>query len=339
MTRSIRWTLVAAVLLTACSSESGSAPVTRPSAAQSSAARDGGWIVFSRVGPIVLQPDVGTADVVIMDPDGTGARVVSLTPPVEGGGGAFWSPDGFRLLITNLLRLGGARGFKPFRPATVSPDGSNLHMLDVPNGPFNMFCEAWSPDGTRIACGFGGGRPGVFTIDATDGSDPLRLSTNPYGARGADYPGDYSPDGSRVVFVRVKPGHAPNVDNTMRAAVYVVNADGSGRPRQVTPFGSVNPHDFAAIAHWSPDGQDIIYASPPSTHGLIHIVRADGTDLRTIDPGGFPLAPNWSPDGKKIVFTRYVGEDQEIFTANADGSDMVQITDTPGLKNMADWGP
>ena len=337
MKRSIHRALVAAVLLTACSSGSGGSPATRPSAAQPSGGRDGGWIVFARVGPILLQPDVGTADVVIMHPDGTGAHVVSVEPPVEGGGGAFWSPDGSELLITNLLRLGGARGFMRFRPATVDPDGSDLHMLDVPNGPFDMFCGAWSPDGARIACAFGGRSPGVFTIRATDGGDPLRLSTNPFGA--ADYPGDYSPDGSRLVFVRVKPGHAPDPENTMQAAVFVVDADGSGRPHRITPFGSVNPHDFAAVAHWSPDGRDIIYASRPSPHGLIHIVHPDGTDLRTIDPGGFPLAPNWSPDGTKIVFTRYVGEDQEIFTANADGSDIVQITDTPGLKNMADGGP
>ena len=304
------------------------APATSPGS--------GGRIVFGRPGPIIIKPDIGQAEIVVVNPNGTGARKVSLRIPVDGGGGAIWSPDGSKLLLTNIQRLDAAKKFLPFRPATVAPDGSDFKLLRLPNAPSDMFCDAWSPDGAHILCGFGGKSPGVFSVQTSGSGAPLRLTTNPHGA--PDYPGDYSPDGSRIVFVRVEPGSGPNPDDTMRAALFVTNADGSGSPHQITPYGAVNPHDFAAVAHWSPNGQDIIYATPPSTHGVIHIIHADGTDRRTIDPGGFPLAPNWSPNGKQIVFTMYVGQDMQIFTANLDGTNLTQVTNTPGQKNFADWG-
>ena len=40
----------------------------------------------------------------------------------------------------------------------------------------------WSPDDNRILCAFGGDSPGIFSIRASDGGDPVRLSTNPYGS-------------------------------------------------------------------------------------------------------------------------------------------------------------
>ena len=85
-----------------------SGPTTSPSPS--------GRIVFSRPGPILIKPDIGHAAIVVVNPNGSGVHRVSLRIPVDGGGGAIWSPDGSKLLITNIQRLNAAKKFLPFRP-------------------------------------------------------------------------------------------------------------------------------------------------------------------------------------------------------------------------------
>ena len=304
------------------------------SAAPRRASASAGRIVFARYN---AQSD--SAEVFVSSPNGAHVHQVPLALPLEGGGGAVWSPGGRKLLLSNMLPTG--RWSKVgFRPAIVNPDGSRFRLLPMQGAPFDMSCGAWSPNGKRLLCNFGGKAHGVFSVRASDGGDRVRLSRNPFGPKGSDYPGDYSPDGSKVVFVRVRPGAEPNPgDMKNDAAVFVAKADGSGRPRRITPYGAVNAHDFAAVAHWSPDGRHIIFGSATTSNsGVIVIVRRDGTGRRTINPGAFPEAVNWSPDGKRIVFTMYVGNETDIFTANIDGSGLFQLTDTQALELAADWG-
>jgi Tol biopolymer transport system component len=153
------------------------------------------------------QIGIGGADVFITNPDGTDVRQVPLGYPAEDFGIPIWSPDRSELLISHLLRFDAAGDILPFRPATVEPDGANFTVLEPPDGPFDMGCFAWHPDGARLLCNFGDDQPGIFSIRASDGGDPVRLTTDPYGA--ADVPTDVSPDGRRFVFLRYKPGASP----------------------------------------------------------------------------------------------------------------------------------
>jgi len=294
--------------------------------------RDGGRIVFSRQDPAI---GTGMADVFVARPDGTGARQVPLEIPLDGFGGGFWSPDGRRLLITNPYRLP-----EPFRPATVKPDGSAFTVLNVPSTSFDMYCNAWSPTGTRILCSFGGDQdepPGVFSIRARDGGDPERLSANPFG--GSDIPGGYSPDGGRIVFMRQKPGPAPDPDLGLQGALFVAKVDGS-HSRQITEYGLATPYDNA-FAQWSPDGRRILFASQD---GHLFTIRPNGTDLTPIhlptgDQHTWAYSPDWSPDGSRIIFPMWrsgIGQ-SDLYTARPDGSDLTQITNTPEWENFADW--
>lgn len=305
-------------------------PATAATPALGHDTADEGRIVFS------TQPlEGGFADVFVARPDGTHAQQVPLEIPLDGFGGGFWAPNGRRLLITNLYQLP-----EPFRPATVKPDGSAFTVLNVPTTSFDMYCNAWSPTGTRILCNFGGDQDepqGVFSIRARDGGDPVRLTTNPFG--GLDIPGGYSPDGSRIVFVRQKPGPGPDPDAGMQGALFVANADGS-RPRQITEFGLAQPWD-PALARWSPDGRRILFGSQD---GHLFTVRPNGTGLTEIHlPTGDQLtwaySPGWSPHGSRIIFPMWrSGSGQaDLYTARPDGSDLTQITDSPEIENFADW--
>jgi WD40 repeat protein len=301
-------------------------------AAHAEAPEANGRIAFSRALP------EGGSLVLTARPDGTDVREVPLPYLNEDFGRGVWSPDGTRLLISNLLRFTDAGDLLPFRPATVMPDGSDFTLLDPPGAPGDMYCTAWSPDGARIVCGFGGDDPGLFSIRASDGGDPIRMTSNPYGA--GDQPGDYSPDGTKIVFVRFKPGSAPGraefIDE--KAALFVVNVDGTGE-QQITPYGLAAAHEIASAA-WSPNGSVI---ASSTRDGRLFTVRPDGHGLSPVHlqvgTGDYSAySPAFSPDGGRIVFALRLGGSADIYSATSDGADVRRITSDPAPERFPDWG-
>ena len=302
-------------------------------AAPAGAAADGttDQITFAR------QLPGGGADVFITNPDGSNTHQVPLAYPAEDFGIPIWSPDRSQLLISTILRFDASGNLLPFRPATVGLDGSDFNLLEPPGAPPGMGCfGGWYPDGTRLLCSYGGGPPGVFSIRASDGGDPVRLTTYPFGTNcnACDQAADVSPDGKQFVFLRFR-----NENTThQQVALFVENLDGTGL-RQVTPYGLAEPHEIAS-AQWSPDGREII---SETTQGRLFVVRTDGTGLTMIrlqtgTTQYFAFEPDWSPDGTRIVFCMYINGQEDIYTANADGSNLVQVTNTPAFENGPDWG-
>jgi Tol biopolymer transport system component len=236
-----------------------------------------------------------------------------------------WSPDGNKIVTPAMTDDG------RFSSATFDPDGSNFIVLPIDDPALTMGCEAWSPDGSRLLCTgawLDERAPiGVFTRRASDGGDLRRVTTNPYGS--FDQPGDFSPDGSRIAFIRYNPG------KQAERAVFVVNADGTS-VRRITPWGMAG----CCTASWSPDGRWILF----DARGHLYKVHPDGTGLREIPLGMggryWAYEPVWSPDGMKIAFSAWVralGQD-DIYTADADGSNVYQVTNTPEQEGQVDWG-
>ena len=279
----------------------------------------------------------GGADVFTTNPDGSNTHQVPLVYPAEDFGIPIWSPDRSQLLISNILRSDASGNLLPFRPATVDLDGSNFKLLKPPNAPFDMSCSGgWYAGGSRLLCGFGDSQPGVFSIRASDGGDPVRLTTYPYGTscNACDAPADVAPDGRRFVFLRFKDENTTH----QQVALFVEKLDGTGL-RQLTPYGLAEPHEIAS-AQWSPDGREII---SETTQGRLFVVHPDGTGLTMIrlqtgTTQYFAFEPDWSPDGTRIVFCMYINGQEDIYTANADGSNLVQVTNTPAFENGPDWG-
>ena len=296
-----------------------------------------GRIVFERFIPD--QPDFpGTlGDVITANPDGGQAQVVPLPYQPEVFSRTIWAPDSSELLVSHVVRLDSSGDFLPFRPATVSPTGSGFNVLEMAYAPFDMDCTAWASS-TRILCAFGGEHPGVFSVRASDGGDPIRLTTNPFGTsdqEAQDLPTDVSPNGKRFIFFRFKPGPT---EQAKHSALFVENLDGSGL-QQITPYGVTHAHDVPG-AQWSPDGQKIISAT---TGGTLFTVNPDGSGLRVIhlqtaNSNYFAYEPGWSPDASKVIFAMFIDGSQGIFTANADGSHVFQVTDSPTADSAPDWG-
>lgn len=252
-----------------------------------------------------------------------------------------WSPDGSQVSIF------------------CCDDGMAAHIIDADSGSFRelappdptleIHCgSSWSPDGQRLPCESFGvtdpSRNGIYSIRVSDGGDLEQITSNP---GGDDIPGDYSPDGRRLVFLRAQPRG--------EASLFVIKLDGTHLV-QLTPPDMIlaPPGPDAFSGSWSPTGDKILFVarSTPEDNQAIWVVNADGSRLHQLaispscggassDPTSIScLDPNWSPDGTKIVFTRVSeqGLQSDICIVNADGSDLVQITDT-GNDSAPKWGP
>jgi Tol biopolymer transport system component len=243
---------------------------------------------------------------------------------------ANWSPDGSKISIAALT------DDERITTATVNPDGSDYEAKTIPDPTLNLECAAWSPDGARFACeGWDDMHPeraaGLFSVRTSDFGGLARLTTNPFG--GHDIPGDYSPDGTRIAFLREDPMRPQG-----QVAVFVANSDGTS-PRQVTPWAITG----CCKVSWSPNGTQLLF---DNGKGSLFTVKPDGSDLQKVPVGlhegrSFAFVAGWSPDGKRIGFTLCVQKRQQcdIYTMQPDGSDVVQVTNTPEDNEFDDWGP
>jgi len=287
-----------------------------------------------RSGRIAFQALVGRfPQVFTVEPDGSGLRQITHVPGKDPGAeNPIWSPDG----ATIAFDAAAGKGVNIF---TVSR-GMDPAQLPLSVGAFNGD-PAYSADGAQISFDqdTGPSAPtvhGIFIANA-DGSNARRVTTGIRTTHAYDTQSQWSPDGKRLAFTRVK--------NGTQAAVFVVNIDGTGLKR-LTPWSL-----DAANPDWSPDGREILFNPYYDPHrgkfSNVYSMRPDGsqkTRLTHAPPGVQSFAPAWSPDGTKIVFVRFtpVGKNSQRFdllTMSRDGTHLHRITNMPqAFPTNPDWG-
>lgn len=138
-----------------------------------------------------------------------------------------------------------------------------------------------------------------------------------------------SPDGSFIAYSSIG---EPSENTARDEEIYVINAEGTGDPLNLTdhPSGDTALSDDSA-PDWAPVGFRIAYTrlEPNSEWLQIYEVRFTGTFFIRVPltNGITDLRPDYSPDGTKIAFTRLdPGQlDFEIFVMDADPN----TNDTP----------
>jgi TolB protein len=154
-----------------------------------------------------------------------------------------------------------------------------------------------------------------------DGAD-LRDLTPTFEAAG----GDWSPDGSRIVFTRA---------TDLGPDLMVMDADGKHATR--LGVGGARPR-------WSPDGRKIVFAG---LDGLITVINADGSGATPLVAGA---NPDWSPDGTLIAFERVDRSrcvydlfcSSNIYVMSADGTGERVVAPAANASDrltQPDWSP
>jgi len=283
--------------------------------------------------------DTGRLQIYLMDPDGTNVRQLT---EIEDNGFAALSPDGKKIVFdSNRLRL-------PTEPGNTS----DLFLMNT-DGTEQMWLTrgssaTWSPDSKYIAyhasaSGTGlpiNGDPGAPTSDSdifvanvddlmARMAGPQNITNN--GSDAIDDDADWSPDGTKIVFVSHPPSDPPN--NSVHAEIYLMNPDGTGLTRL-----TYNDYEERAPS-WSPDGSRIVFmARIGGSDFEICVMNADGSGLAQLTNNSlFNGTPAFSPDGQKIVYTQGPAP-QQVWMMNADGTGQMQLTFPPSLNLLPSWG-
>jgi Tol biopolymer transport system component len=170
----------------------------------------------------------------------------------------------------------------------------------------------------------------LFVMDA-DGANPTCLTNTVQPAQ--SFRPYFSPDGTKVVFVR-------NQGGINDRELFVVDADGTDvLPLTTNAFFDDEPA-------WSPDGAKIAFTSNRDGNQDVFVMNADGTNpvnLTGSHGGGFDDGePAWSPDGTKIAFTSYRDVftlQAEVYVMNADGSLPLRLSNDTFMDHVPSWSP
>jgi WD40 repeat protein len=302
-----------ALSMTACGAspppDANGEPSASASRSVSTGTPPGEDILFSRIMP------TGETLYFVVSADGSGETPFAPGKDFEG---RQLSPDGSQLAIVGPNEEGVLVG------GTVGVDGSGFRLFAAPDPTLHLACGVWAPQG-RMACeGWDDSDPsraGIYTVRASDGGDPQRLT------RHRDVPCEYSPDGTQLAFVRTGANDAVGT-------LMLMDADGGRRRAVLTDVAlSGIPCD------WSPDGHSILVASGS---GALIVVTPDGDDSPIEGDGlkGHSLGAVWSLDGSHILFSmRLEGDQFDVYMAAADGSDLTRITDSDLLEEATNWLP
>lgn len=167
----------------------------------------------------------------------------------------------------------------------------------------------------------------------------------------------WSPDGSRIVYVRRAESHSD---------LYLLDARG-GLPTQITFNGSqaqprsatfIHQVVWAAQPSWSPDGSELVFLSqvaPPSAAPLfeypLSIYRYDlqlvgqreptNTDLLIRSESADLQRPVWSPDGAQLAYVQVprAGEPKRVMLFDLDSGQTQPFPSVPDNTYDPAWSP
>lgn len=125
----------------------------------------------------------------------------------------------------------------------------------------------------------------------------------------------WSPDGSKITFLRL-------------TGMYIMNSDGTNQQELATGYISLNS--------WSPSGSYIVFLG---SRNLYRINSNGSSQINLTNNSVYPYVPSWSPDEKRIAF---IGSSLtgNLYMMNNDGTNIHIVTALPSEVSpyqIPDW--
>jgi len=163
------------------------------------------------------------------------------------------------------------------------------------------------PDGQRALFGAHGD---IFTVPAKYGNTRNLTATPGIHERGSKW----SPDGRTIAFFS---------DRTGQDEIWLMNADGTGEPRQLTTGGDTYKYNLL----WSPDGSKIAWDDKMLRLSVIDVATKAVTMAVTAKAGEIGRY-DWSPDSRWIAYDApNVDTPNRVYLYSVAGGKIFEVTD------------
>ena len=270
---------------------------------------------------IAYQQDGERSLIALIRPDGTGQHVVAATIPGGHQTNPDWSPDGNRLTFV----------------AQDDESTEDLWIVDVVTGVAAKVVDCvspclrvddptWSPDNHTIAFArtagpFDSTINSLETIDLDTGVTTILLGGDPT----VFYAGaSWSPGGDGIVLEVVQKDGPGLLDEVGDVALSIVDLTTD----PVTVNRLTAPMLFPETAHWSPNGDLIVYAalaSPEAGSHELFAISPDGTglvQLTNFGAGGNAAHPAFNGNGTQVVFVADSAKGAGLAVIGLDGANL-----------------
>ena len=292
----------------------------------------GGKIAF-----VSQRDDNAYEQIYLMDPDGS--NPTQLTFDESHKSWPVWSPDGTKILYVADGGVGPYNNRYNLDIWVMNADGSNQTNLTQYQGVDED--PTWTPDGSQIVWvsrRFGGTR--ALMLMNTDGSDPVRLSTE-----FEEYNPTFSPDGETLLFSSTF-FFTLNQRTTITDEQTKIDLELWSTPYNFADFYDNRYDESGRIGKgvepdWAPNGEFIVYVRTTGNNRHIYIVdhNSNGATVADLTTVGLNFDPEWSPDSRWIVFSTTRDGNQEIYIMDFAGRFVTNLTNNEADDKMPSWQP
>ena len=162
------------------------------------------------------------------------------------------------------------------------------------------------------------GNPEIYVMDAGGGNQE-NLTNHP----AYDLDPDWSPDGTKIVFISGRDG--------VGSQIHVMDSDGKNVIRLTDEPGGKRDPD------WSPDGGKIAFSVDGRDEDYIAVMDADGRNRKKLQDKA--IGTSWSPDGKQIAFMSRRDGHREIYVIGVGGQGRKRVTHDFAPKQHPSFSP